>query len=383
MRRTNIQVARLFGIRIGVSTSWFVVLFFFIYILSGYFRDILGSDTQGYTVAVASALLFFASLVLHELGHALAARRAGLGTSGIDLWFFGGIAKLNGDSPSAGAEFRIAVAGPLVTLGIIALCIAAGSLSGGFRHFIDVAELRRGVRADAGLVLLSWLASINLFLLVFNLVPAYPLDGGRIARAIAWWRTGDRNRATQASAQIGQGFAYLLGGIGVAMILGLLGGDFASGLWLVVLSMFLGQAARGAMLQSQMSSRIQGVRITEIMDTEPVSIPAATSLIAAHDEFFLRYRWPWFAVVDPAGRYLGLLHAERVERELEQGRPALTAGDAVAEEEAWQIEDSTTLEALLGSDTLRRLGAVVAVDADGRLTGVVTLAQVRRALMHV
>jgi Zn-dependent protease len=92
----SFQLARIFGIRIGVSTSWFFVLFFFIYVLSGYFRDILGSDTQGYVVAVASALLFFASLVLHELGHALVARRLGHEIEGVDLWFFGGLAKMRG-----------------------------------------------------------------------------------------------------------------------------------------------------------------------------------------------------------------------------------------------------------------------------------------------
>src|ERR1700712_2847633 len=124
MRRSGtIQLARIFGIRIGVSTSWFFVLFFFIYVLSGYFRDILGSPTEGYVVAVASALLFFASLVLHELGHAVVARRLGLEIEGVDLWFFGGLAKMRGETRSPGAEFLIGVAGPLVTLIIVAASV--------------------------------------------------------------------------------------------------------------------------------------------------------------------------------------------------------------------------------------------------------------------
>ncbi|MGI8557571.1 MAG: site-2 protease family protein [Solirubrobacteraceae bacterium] len=382
--RGSIQLARLFGIRIGVSASWFVVLFFFIYVLSGYFRDVLGSDAQGYSVAVASALLFFTSLVLHELGHALAARREGIETAGIDLWFFGGIAKLSGDSPTAGAEFRIAIAGPLVTLLIIAVCVAVGALAGGgLRHFADVAELRSGVHASAGLVLLSWLATINLFLLAFNLVPAYPLDGGRVARAVAWWRTGDRNRATIASARLGQAFAYLLGGLGFAMLLGVLSGGTASGLWLLILSMFLGQAARGAVLQSTLSSKISDVRIADIMDRDPVAIPGTMSLLDAREEFFARYRWPWFAVAAEDGRYLGVLRLEAVERELSDGHPALTAADAAEAEAPWQLDAAATLDSLLTTEGLRRLGAVIAVDAEGRLAGVVTLAQVRRALTPV
>src|ERR1700759_519554 len=123
-RGGSIQLARIFGIRIGVSTSWFFVLFFFIYVLSGYFQDILGSNTEGYVVAVLSALLFFTSLVLHELGHAVVARRLGLEIEGVDLWFFGGLAKMRGETQTPGAEFLIAIAGPLVTLIVVAAASA-------------------------------------------------------------------------------------------------------------------------------------------------------------------------------------------------------------------------------------------------------------------
>jgi Zn-dependent protease/CBS domain-containing protein len=378
MRRSgSFQLARIFGIRIGVSASWFFVLFFFIYVLSGYFRDILGSSSQGYLVAVASALLFFASLVLHELGHAVVARRLGLEIEGVDLWFFGGLAKMRGQTRTPGAEFLIAVAGPLVTLIVVAAATATGIALSSAQDFWDLVLLNAGAHATAGLVLLSWLATINALVLVFNLVPALPLDGGRLALALAWRVTGDRGRGTRAAAQAGRLFALILGGLGLAI---LASGYVTSGLWAMIVALFLYQAARGAIVQSTLTDRIQALTVADIMDREPVTIPAQTSLLDAEEEFFLRYRWPWFAVVSDDGRYVGLLRAERLEALLRDGRPALTAAEASDDELPWRIGVGDSLESLLGSEGLRRLGAVIAVEADGRLAGVVTLAQVQRAL---
>jgi len=381
LRPGTIKLMRIFGIRIGVSASWFFVLFFFIYWLSEDFRGVLGSSTTAFVVAVASALAFFASLVLHELGHAIVARRSGIGILGIDLFFFGGLARLSRESQSAGEEFRVAVAGPLVTLVIIIVSLAAYLAVAGGGNFLDTALLRAGAHPTPALVLLGWLALINTGVLAFNLVPAFPLDGGRIARAIAWKLTGDRHRATRASGHVGQGFAYLLGAGGLYL---LLAGDLSSGLWLLVISLFLGQAARGAVRASSFSERLAGITVADIMDTEPVTIPDPTSLLQAQEEFFLRYRWPWFAVTDSGGRFLGVVRRERVEQEVSEGRPALTVGEVLDEAgSAWGISTDQPLEALIGSEGLRRLGAAVAVDGDGILRGVVTLAEVRRALTPV
>src|SRR3954465_11679476 len=134
----SIQLGRIFGIRVGVTTSWFLVLFLLIFLLSGSFRDTLGgSQTQSYFVAVASALLFYVSLVLHELGHALVARREGIEVERIDLWFFGGLAQISRQPETPGAEFRIAVAGPIVTLLVAAVCALAASLTEGGSTFVD------------------------------------------------------------------------------------------------------------------------------------------------------------------------------------------------------------------------------------------------------
>jgi Zn-dependent protease/CBS domain-containing protein len=376
--RTNFQLARIFGIRIGVGVSWFFVLFLLIYWLGhDYFPKILNaSQTTTYLVAVGAAIGYFASLILHELGHALAARRQGIPIVGIDLWFFGGLSQMRREPQTAGEEFKVAAAGPAVTFALFVICgVAIVLASGG--HLADVALARRGYTTTPGLALLGWLAFINAILLIFNIVPAFPLDGGRIARAVIWWRTGDRNRATHVTGRSGQIFALFLGLLGLW--------DFASngstlGLFTMLLAFILYQAAGGAVLQGALGRRIQNVTVADIMDREPVTIPADMSLLDAQEQFFLRYRWPWFAVVDPARHFLGVVRQQRVDTEIAQGRPALPVVEVLEDDMPVRIKEEAPLESLLSSEGLGRLGAMVAVDSDGVLQGVVTLAQVRQAL---
>lgn len=376
----SIQLARVFGIRVGASPSWFLVLFIMIYGLSGYFGDVLVgySDTTAYLVAVTGTLLFFISLILHELGHAIVARRNGIGIAGIDLWFFGGLAKMTRDTSSPGEELRVAAAGPAVTLVIVALCYGAAVLAARAGAFLDSATLTV-TKTTPAMALVGWLAVINAFLFVFNMVPAFPLDGGRIARALAWKLTGDRNRGTRFSARLGQAFAYLLIGFGVFL---LFSKDPISGVWFAVLGWFLAQAARGAVASSRFSERLEGVTVGDVMDTQPVTVPGELSVGDAHDEFFLRYRWPWFPVVDGRGRFLGVLREESVEGAVSDGRPALTVGELLEHDEdpETSVPRDTPIEHLLASEPLRRMGALMVVDGDRRLCGVVTLEQVRRAL---
>ena len=377
----SIQLARLFGIRIGASPSWFVVLFLMIYWLSGMFDDnLVGySNTTAYAVAVAGTLLFFVSLVLHELGHALVARRNGVGVSSIDLWFFGGLARLTREPDSAGEEFRIAGAGPAVTFVILVACAVAGLLVAGGNDFGDMVTLGRDATTP-GLALLSWLVWINAVVLVFNLVPAFPLDGGRLVKAAAWRLTGDPNRGTRMAARLGQGFAYVLMGGGVYVLLR--GVDPFTGIWFLLLGWFLAQAARGAVVTSRFSERLEGVTVADVMSTEPVTVPGELSVLDAHDEYFLRYREPWFPVVDPVGRFLGILRQDSVEGAVTDGPSALTVGEMLdpAARADTAVGRDTPIKALLDSQSLRRFGALMVVDGDQRLCGVVTLEQVRRAL---
>jgi Zn-dependent protease len=376
-RRQNIQLARVFGIRIGVSVSWFFFLFILIYILAQeYFPEIVrGSRSTDYAVAVGAALGYCASLVLHELGHALAARRQGIPIAGIDLWFFGGLSQMRREPQTAGEELKIAAAGPAVTLLLLGICLLAVELAarGGF---VEATLPKHANSLSPGIALLGWLGFINLMLFVFNIVPAFPLDGGRVARALIWWRTGDRNRATQVTGRSGQLFALLLGLLGLLAFLN----RSTLGLFTLVLAFFLYQAATAAVVQGALGRRIKNMTVADIMDREPVTVPGETTLLDAQEQFFQRYRWPWFAVVDPARHFLGVVRQQRVESEIAAGRPALPVADVVEQDLAVRIGEEAPLEALLGSEGLGRLGAMVAVDGEGVLRGVVTLAELRRAL---
>ena len=374
------KLANILGIRVGVNVSWFVVLFLFIFWFQQQFTDILGDSSLGFLTAVLTALGFFGSILLHELGHALAARREGIEVSGIDLFLFGGVMKMSSDTQTPGQEFRVSAAGPFVTLLIAVVLSLIGIVVMGRSEFVDGALLRGSAPADVFELWLSFLVSMNVLLLAFNLVPAFPLDGGRIARSVVWKLTGDRRRATNFAASVGQLFAAVLIGWGLYQLAA--SSDAFGGLWYVALGWLLGGGARAAKAQSAVTERLEGVTVADIMDSEPVTIPAELPALRAWDDYFLRYQgWPWFAVVEPDGRYVGLAHRSAVEH------AALSEGGAMAVREVaspsgreGQVRDDATLEVLLRSDALRTLGALMAVDADGRLRGVVTLEQVSRAL---
>jgi CBS domain-containing protein len=220
-------------------------------------------------------------------------------------------------------------------------------------------------------------------LLVFNLIPGFPLDGGRIARAIAWWRTGDRNRATRFAARLGRGFAVLMIGVGIFLFLQ---GNLIGGVWMVFVGLFLNQAAKSAEVQTVLTSRIEGLRVADVMDAEPVAVPEQLHLDRAYEDYFLRYRWPWFPVVDANGHLIGLVTREAVDSVPEAARPgrpvaSVMAGDIAGS--ALRVGLEEPLEALLGSEGLQRLGAIMAVDREGILRGIVTVDRVRRALRSV
>jgi Zn-dependent protease len=378
-RRRNIELARIFGIRIGVNISWFVVLFgLILWLAYYYFPEVMrGSATTEYAIAVAGAFGYFASLVLHELGHALVARRQGIPIVGIDLWLFGGLSQMGREPASAGEEFKVAAAGPLVTLTLFALCLGGVALFAARGTVSDVALTEVGFKTSPGLALLGWLGFINAALFIFNAVPAFPLDGGRVARSIIWRVTGDRNRGTLITGRVGQAFALLVGLVGLLIFAR--SGGFA-GLFTMLLAFFLYQSAGAAVLQGALGQRIKHITVADIMDREPVTIDAEVTLLDAQEQFFGRYQWPWFAVVDPARHFLGVVRQQRVEHEIAAGRPALPVIDVLEEDMPVRIGEQAPLESLLGSEGLGRLGAMVAVDSDGVLRGVVTLAQIRTAL---
>ena len=375
----SIQLGRVFGIRIGVDVSWFIVLFLIIWSLSGYYEDV-APGSNAFVLATVSALLFFLSILLHELGHALVAIRNGIPILGIDLWMFGGVAKLGRDTDSPGVEFRVAAAGPLVTLAIAAACFGLGAAISSSDTVLDSSRFENDA-FGATTAVLGYLMSINLLVLVFNLIPGFPLDGGRIARAIAWKLTGDRNKATRFAGVLGRGFGWLLIAGGAALFIS--GSDAITGVWFAFIGFFLAQAAKSAVEQANFSDRIGDIRVSDVMDAEPVAIPETFTVAEAEDAYFLRYGWAWFPVVDANGRLVGVVSREALESVPEALRASRPVGSVMARddgESGLRIGLEEPLETLLGQEGLARLGAIMAVDRDGVLRGVVTIDSGRRAL---
>jgi CBS-domain-containing membrane protein len=200
-----------------------------------------------------------------------------------------------------------------------------------------------------------------------------------MTRAIVWRFTGEKQRGTRIAAKLGQGFSLLLAGVGVWLMLAY---RSFTGLWLIAISFLLYQSARAAIVQTALSARIEGVRVADIMDRQPVAIPSRTPVSQALDEFFLRYGWSWFPVIDDAGRFLGIARQERLDAAQDRGEGWLTVEAALEPEQdaGWRVREDRPITELLSSEPLGRLGALMAVDGDGVLRGVVTIDQVRRAL---
>jgi Zn-dependent protease len=369
------------GIRVAVDWSWFFVLFLVIFWLSRFYGDVLGqsaSATGPFTLAVLSAIGFFGSIVLHELGHAFVALRNGIGISSIQLWIFGGMARMDRESDSPSTEFKVAIAGPLVTLAIVIVLTGTGLAVAGWTEFRQAALVEGNAGVSGLMAMIAWLASINLLVLVFNLLPAFPMDGGRIARAIAWWRTGDRNSATRFAANLGRVFGYIFIGGGLLLIAN---GDAFGGIWLALIGMVINSSAKAASMQTAITGRISKLLVSDVMDREPVAIPAELSVEQALDEYFLRYRWPWFPVIDAAHRFLGLVVRDKADEVPETSRATSHVSDVLERDDGtFQVRDDAPLDSLLSSHALRRFGALMVVDAEGRLSGVITTEQVGRAL---
>ncbi|MGN6257252.1 MAG: site-2 protease family protein [Solirubrobacterales bacterium] len=366
------------GIRVSVDWSWFIVLFLVILYMTNFFEGLLGEGgTTPFIYGVLSAVGFFGSILLHEFGHAAAARRNGIGITGIQLWIFGGMARMDREADSPATELKVALAGPAVTLAIVVVLTAIGASAVGWTEFREAAVQETRSNASGLMALVAWLVTINALVLVFNLLPAYPMDGGRVARAIAWWRSGDRNSATRFAANLGRFFGYLF--IGGGLVLAFSGYAF-TGIWLALIGMVINGSARGAAMQTAISKRIGDVRVADVMDREPVAIPGDLSVERALDEYFLRYRWPWFPVVDAAHRFLGLVQRDKADEVPEVSRASSNVADLVDHDIGLFVRDDTPLDSLLANQNLRRLGALMAVDQEGRLSGVVTIEQVGRAL---
>lgn len=271
-----------------------------------------------WVVAVVAAALFFVSVLLHELAHSLVARAYGVPVRRITLFIFGGMAHMSDEPPSAGAEFLIALVGPLTSILIGIVALAGGSFLLPSPAAAVAEEPARALQMAGPLAtLLLWLGPVNLILGVFNLVPGFPLDGGRLLRAVLWSITGELLKATRWAAGVGRGFAWLLMGLGVAMALGLrvpvLGSGFVSGIWLVLIGWFLSNAAQMSYQQVLHRDVLRGVPVTRLMYARVDRVPPDLSVQALVEEGILHSDQRAFPVVEDE-RLVGLVCLDDVRR---------------------------------------------------------------------
>jgi Zn-dependent protease len=360
----SFTLGRIAGIRIGINWSWLVVFALLVWTLAtGIFPETNPGLEDGTYVAMAivAAVLFFTSLLLHELGHAWEARREGMEIDGITLWLFGGVAKFKGMFPSAGAEFRIAIAGPVVSLLLGGLFVAVSAATG-LPGTVD------GVAA--------WLGYINLTLLAFNLLPALPLDGGRVLRSALWQARGDFGWATRIAATIGRGMGYLFIAGGVALLIFL---NAFSGAWLAFIGWFLLQAA-GAEDRYLIARRaLGGLRVRDLMVRDPVTTPPDLTIERFLDEVVWGRHYTTYPVTEN-GHALGLLPFRCVAAVPRNEWQARTVRDCMLPRDEVPVvaEDDELIEAAgeLGESDVRR---ALVLDGD-RLVGLLSATDVARAL---
>ncbi|HMP02430.1 MAG TPA: site-2 protease family protein [Gemmatales bacterium] len=310
----DIYLGRLAGIPFRLHWSWFLALFLISWTLAvGFFPQTLpehsGDRPFFWTLGVLAALGLFVSILLHELGHAFVARRFGIPVRGIRLFVFGGVAELGAEPKKPSHEILIALGGPIVTLLLIVLYNAGFSLiltvtSTNWNLGAGLLSIAGGSTVLAGAAaLLFYLGLINTIVLIFNMLPAFPLDGGRVLRGIIWALTGNFLTSTRIAGGVGIGFAWLLFLAGFLMAFR---GELLSGVWFFFLGMFLKNAAQSSIAYAQLQQLLGGVRVADMMRRQPVTVPGDLTLRQAAEDYFLRLPFKAYPVVAD-GRLLGIL----------------------------------------------------------------------------
>ncbi|TCB96493.1 CBS domain-containing protein [Micromonospora zingiberis] len=367
--RASFRLGRIVGVPVGVNWSVLVIFALIWWGLSANLFPVSypGRSVVAYVFAgLAAAVVFFGGLLAHEVSHAVVAKRNGLGVQGITLWLFGGVAELRGEARTPGAELRIAGVGPLVSLIIGA--------------FFGVIAMLLGLAGVHGLWLgvMAWLGGINLLLALFNILPAAPLDGGRLLRAAVWKATGDRTRASVVAARAGWVLGVALIGFGLWRFLT---GAGVGGLWLALIGWFLIGAATMEERQARMGSALRGVRVADVMTPQPQTASGELTVADFVDKYLFAYRHTALPLIED-GRPVGLVTLDRV-----RGVPADQRGSTTLEAVACRADDlvlASPDEQL--TDLLPRLtecadGRALVV-ADGRLVGIVSPSDISRAVQR-
>ncbi|MHB8438051.1 MAG: site-2 protease family protein [Acidimicrobiales bacterium] len=365
--RQNFRIGSFGGVDVGIN--WSVVLVFAlvtwelaVLVLPGTYGG--GAGASYWVAAVIASVAFFASLLAHEISHAVVARHHGVGVKSITLWLFGGVAQLEGEAPDAGADLRIAGAGPLTSVAMSgAFAVVEWALRGFGVHGLPI-------------VVLQWLWEINLVLAAFNLIPAAPLDGGRILRAALWRRWHDQRRAAVAAARAGRGFGIVLIAIGVIEV----ASNDLLGFWPAMLGLFLFNAARGEERYAAARQDLAHLVVGDVMTPHPPSVAAVTSVAQLVTGMLWNYRGDAVAVTGDHGWLAGVLTAESVRRLAPQRQYDTLVGALMVPIDKVAVgRPEESLEVLL--DRMAACAAPVAVvlDPSNRLAGIVTPADLQRA----
>jgi Zn-dependent protease/CBS domain-containing protein len=292
----NLSLGRIAGIHVGLNWSLLVIAALIAWSLAtGILPSAVPGQTSGayWTAGVVSAFVYLASLLAHELAHSVVAMRRGVRVEGITLWLFGGVSRFSSESSSPGAQALITFVGPLTSLLL------------GVLFFVVSVALGGGAQPSLLRATLSWLGYINILLGVFNLLPAFPLDGGRLLQSLIWLRTGDRLRATNIAARIGMAFAFLL--IAYGLVTFFVSGSLIGGVWSVFLGWFLLSAARSEQTGGLIRQALSGISVADVMTANPVQAPDDISVEDALHGYVLASRHSTFPTHDADGRLSGIL----------------------------------------------------------------------------
>lgn len=359
--KSNIRLGRWFGIEVGLHYSWFLIALLITLSLAGQFQE--SHKEWGpnviWAVAVVTALLFFAALLAHEMSHALVARSRGLTTRAITLFALGGVAQIEKEPEDPKTEFWVGIVGPIssAVIGLVSLGLAW------------TAGWRISATPETPLqAMLVWLGYINLLLAAFNMIPGFPLDGGRILRAVIWWSTGDAARSTRSAARVGQAVALFFIALGIFRFFA--GAGFG-GLWIAFIGWFLMQAAGASYASVRLTADLKGVRVSDIMTKECTVVDGNLNVQNFVEDHLLRSGRRCF-VVEQNGEIAGLVTPHEI-KELERQRwPYTTLYDVMRPLDQLHTVTPATpvMEALetMGRDDVNQLPVVTGNHLDGIIT---------------
>jgi Zn-dependent protease/CBS domain-containing protein len=360
----GVRIGQLAGIPISIHPLWLVIVALITWSLgASYYPDEVSgiSSAAAYGLGLLSALLLFASILLHELGHALVARRYGVEIEGIQLWLLGGVAQMKGSSHRPEEELRFALAGPGVTT-VIALAFGLAALA------------LPASAPDALVALLAYQAMVNAAILVFNLLPAFPLDGGRVLRSLFWRRTGSLEQATSAAAAIGRGFGY--GMIGLGFI-----GAFSGApglLWLGLIGIFVILAAQAEEAGVRLQSTFKGLGLLRVMAVPATTLDAGVTLADALEDSFGPLGYHAFPVIE-GGEPVGLLTIDQVAAVPAGRRASTRVGDLADRDPSVFVHEDVTVEELLANPAFKRNRRAVVRCEDGEV-GILSATAIQRAV---